>query len=167
MVFFSWTMQILLAISILCFVALVCAGAAVMGHSNSGHKNVIQTASLDLRGLSKKRDFSHHLLAAVEDKDRILTRSIPRQTVQDIAARKSWNQLSDIATVRPSATIRSTTDIHLDDGVLERRRSTLSAYGGRVERLNWAYFNKDIGDLIDPYETLRVRVNSRTASRRY
>jgi len=36
-----------------------------------------------------------------------------------------------------------------------------------MERLDWAYFNKDLGDLTDPYQTPRIRANSRTSPRRY
>ena len=36
-------------------------------------------------------------------------------------------------------------------------RLSLVASSGKMERPDWAYFNKDMGDLTDPYESPRIR----------
>jgi len=66
-------------------------------------------------------------------------------------ATKSWNQPATVVTVRPN----------LDQspaGQFQGRQQTFN--NGALERLDWAYFNKDSGDLSDPYQSRRIRANS-------
>ena len=150
-------MQILFAISIICFVALVWAGIAIARHIAAGHKD----------GLTTKQshgDFAHHLFAATENRETRRPRAVHPQTVQDVAARKGWNSTPPSVEIHPS---NDQSDAPIVQG---RRKSPQTSHPSGTERLDWAYFNKDAGDLTDPYQTRRFRANSgagTTSPKRY
>lgn len=76
-------------------------------------------------------------------------------------AGKSWNQPPELITLRPDPEVNPAPDQPISDPKLGARKLPQSSHRIGSERLDWAYFNKDLGDLTDPYEAPRVRVNSR------
>jgi hypothetical protein len=142
-------MQILFAISILCFIALVWAGVAIARHIAAGHRS--GRAVKESHG-----DFAHHLFAATENRETRQPRAIRPQTVRDVAAKKGWNSSPASVEIHP-------THEENDSSSMEgRRKLPQTSHHGAPERLDWAYFNKDAGDLTDPYQTRRFRANSGT-----
>ena len=73
-------MYILLAISLLCFFALLLAAVAIARHvrnrrvPNEPHP-----------------DFAQHLFAAAEDQDSLTPRPLPQQSVKNVMGKTSWN----------------------------------------------------------------------------
>jgi hypothetical protein len=150
-------MQILFVISILCFVALVWAVVAIARRIATGHKS-------EPAGKQSHANFAHHLFAATENRETRHPRAVRPQTVHDIAARKGWNSGPASIEIHP---------IHDENGPsMEglRKSPKTSHHHGGTERLDWAYFNKDAGDLTDPYQIRRFRASSgakATSSKRY
>jgi hypothetical protein len=159
-ILYFWFMQILFAISILCFLALAWAGIAVTRHISAGRKRS--------RRLSPaQHNFAQHLFRAAEEASLPEPRIFPNQNIRDITARKSWNQPPEVVTVHPSPGIRSDLIQNATEPIQGKRKAPQSSHQSGMERLDWAYFNKDLGDLTDPYQTPRIRANSRTSPRRY
>ena len=157
MVFLLGHMQILLAISIICFIALVWAGVAVARHIAAGHKG--GRAVKELHG-----DFAHHLFSATENRETRHPREVRPQTMRDVAARKGWNSAPASIEIHPVH------EENASSSVQGQRKSPQTSHHGAPERLDWAYFNKDAGDLTDPYQTKRFRASSgtrATSSKRY
>jgi len=140
-------MQILFAISIVCFIALVWAMVAIARHIAAGHKDG-QTL------LRPHGDFAHHLFAATENRESRSPRAVRPQTMQDVAARKRWNSSPAPIEIHP------TNEQSVSPFLQGLRKSPQTSHHGAPERLDWAYFNKDAGDLTDPYQTRRFRANS-------
>ncbi len=138
-------MQILFTISILCFLVLVWAGIAIARQIHLGHKRGAAPTS-------SQTSFAQHLITAAE-----ATRSprpVPQQTLKDVAARKGWNSSPAAVQIEP---------VHDPDAappMQGRRKSPKASHYGTSERLDWEYFNKDAGDLTDPYQPRRLRANS-------
>lgn len=150
-------MQILFAISIVCFIALVWAGVAIARHIAAGHKG-------DRTPMQSQGDFAHHLFAAAENRETRRPRTVHPQTVRDVAARKGWNSSPGSIEIHPTHEQSAGTSLQ------GRRKSPQTSHHGATERLDWAYFNKDAGDLTDPYQTRRFRANSgarATSPKRY
>jgi hypothetical protein len=140
-------MQILFAISIVCFIALVWAGIAMARHIAAGHKG-------GRTPMQSHGDFAHHLFAATENREMRQPRAVHPQTVRDVAARKGWNSSPASIEIHPANEQSATPSVQ------RRRKSPQTSHHGTPERLDWAYFNKDAGDLTDPYQTRRFRANS-------
>jgi len=155
LVSFSRLMQILFAISILCFMALLWAGFAIARHIRRGHERTeVDTSS--------RRDFAQHLYTAAEETR--LPRVVRHQSVRDVTARKSWNTAATAVQIPPSFNEERTGTM---DGW---RKSPQSSQSRSPERLDWVYFNKDAGDLSDPYQPRHARGASSaqaTSNRRY
>jgi hypothetical protein len=150
-------MHTLFAISILAFLILFTAGVAIVRHIRIGRS----VASPQTR-----RDFAQHLLLATEDPPtpNAVThrlRSLPSQTIHEITANKSWNHPTETILLRPDPTAQLSFHQETIGPVEGRRKSPQSAHYNSPERLDWAYFNKDLGDLTDPYQTPRLQANSR------
>ncbi len=136
-------MQILFAISIFSFLVFVAAGIAIVRHIRRTHRSA--------RGpVLQHREFSEHLFRAVEDRDRELPLMVRHQSIQEIAANKTWNTPSKLVEIAPSG----------DGSMSGKRKDPRPARPVADERLDWAYFNKDSGDLTDPYQSRRLRVRS-------
>jgi hypothetical protein len=149
-------MQILFTISILCFIALLWVGFAIVRHIRLDRKRAQVVAS-------SHRDFAHHLYAAANET--LVPRTVRHQSVRDVAARKSWNTAAPASVQIPPS---------LDEGrngtMDGRHKSPQSAHLRNSERLDWAYFNKDAGDLSDPYQPRHAQRSSGTraiSTRRY
>lgn len=136
-------MQTLFAISISCFLILVAAGIAIVRHVRQTHRSAKGPAQSHL-------DFSEHLFRAVEDRDHGLPLMVRHQSIQEITANKTWNTPSKLVEIAPSG----------DGSMFGKRKAPRPARPATDERLDWAYFNKDYGDLTDPYQSRRIRVRS-------
>jgi hypothetical protein len=148
-------MQILFAISVLCFVALVWACFAIVRHIRANHTSRQTSETLH-------PDFSQHLVAAVESGDASAPPPFRQQTLQEIMAAKSWNQPPASVTVRP---VQDRPDAEHRDG---ERKPPQAVHHAGSKRADWAYFNSDAGDLSDPYPLGRIRSDYKTTSpRRY
>ena len=149
-------MQILLAISILCFIALLWAGFASARHIRLGHKRTGV-------GASSQRDFANHLYAAAEETR--VPRAVRHQSVRDVAAMKSWNAATPASVQIPPSFDEERA------GTTDRRLKLLqSSHTHAPDRLDWVYFNKDAGDLSDPYQPRNARRTSSApaiSTRRY
>jgi hypothetical protein len=140
-------MQILFIISILCFLVLVWAGIAIARHIHLGHKRGATSTS-------SQTSFAQHLITAVEDGATRSPRPVPQQTVKDVAARKSWNSSPAPVQIKPAH------DSDTPSPMQGKRKSPQASHYDAPERLDWEYFNKDAGDLTDPYQPQRLRANS-------
>ena len=149
-------MQILFVISILCFFALLWAGFAIARHIRMDDKR----AGV---GASSERDFASHLYAAATETR--LPRSVRQQSVQDVAAMKSWNAAPPASVQIPPAFDDESTEM-----MGARRKSLQAAQTHSPERLDWVYFNKDAGDLSGLYQLKRAQRSSSAqaiSTRRY
>jgi hypothetical protein len=141
---------ILFAISIACFLALIGAAVAIVRHVRRSNR-------LSRTPAPPRPSFGEHLHAATEYGFTRSPRAVPHQTVQGITAKKNWNT--------PSKAV----EIHPDSGqspAFGRRKSPQSVQAAALssaERADWTHFNKDFGDLTDPYTSRRP---SRAASSR-
>jgi hypothetical protein len=141
---------ILFAISIACFLALIGTAAAIVRHIRRSNR-FRQTPA------PPRPSFGEHLHAATEYGFIRSPRAVPHQTVQGITAKKSWNTPSQAVEIHPDAE---------HSPVFGKRKSPQSVQAAAIssgERADWAHFNKDFGDLTDPYTSRRP---SRAASSR-
>lgn len=146
-------MQILFAISALCFIGILWAAIALARHIRSSRLE-------NLSEIPSQPDFKHHLFNAAETFDSISTRlpSTPiHQSVHDITANKQWTLPPQPLRMRRSAIQRAQSARM----VPAARKSPQPARYGPMELLDSAYFNKDMGDLTDPYQPPRLRANDR------
>jgi hypothetical protein len=158
-------MQILFAISILCFLAIAWAAISFARHIKATTFRVSEHQSAAI--IPAKSDFQHHLYAAASAESLRPRHSDLHQNVRDITANKSWNL--------PPKAVQTKRLGHLPrvEPVQQQqiaRKPPKPARHGEVALLDPAYFNKDSGDLTDPYQSPRVRANdgNRTiSSRRY
>jgi hypothetical protein len=149
-------MQILFATSIICFLVLVWAGIAVVRRIRASRESD-RTSSL------QRDDFAQHLFKVIEEENPIKSRTIPHQTFRDITARKSWNQPPGSITVHPGHELRAQFYQAATEPAPTKAPLPQSSHRMGSERLDWAYFNKDMGDLTDPYLTPSLRVRSRNS----
>jgi hypothetical protein len=154
-------MQTLLAISILCFLALVWAGIALARHIRASRQPDRNTSFVP------RIDFAKHLFNAIEDERSLQPRKVPSQTLRDITAKKSWNQPPEGVAVRPNHELRSELPPSAAEQLQVKRKPPQTSRRVGSERLDWAYFNKDLGDLTDPDQIPSLRVNARNSSKRY
>jgi hypothetical protein len=150
-------MHTLFAISVLSLFVLLMAGVAIARHIRIGRS---------VSSPQREREFADHLFAAAKGRSVSETvvrraRSVPAQTIKEIMAGKSWNQPPEIVTLRPDPEAHKAYDQTLSEPVQGQRKSPQPAHRRDGERLDWGYFNKDLGDLTDPYQTPRLRANSR------
>jgi hypothetical protein len=77
-------MYILLAISILCFFALLLVAVAIARHVRT------RRVAAGLRP-----DFAQHLFAAAEDHDSLAPRIVPQQRAKNVMGKTNWNSAFD------------------------------------------------------------------------
>jgi hypothetical protein len=152
-------MQILFAISVVCCLALVWAAIALTRRIRTSRRSREHSSH-------HRRDFAQHLLDAVEEENIPEPRKVPYQTFRDITAKKSWNQPPELITIRPKKESRLALPPTADQQFQGKRKSPQPALRAGPERLDWAHFNKDMGDLTDPYQAPSLRANSRISLRR-
>ena len=126
-------MLVLFAISVACFLALIWTAAAIVRHVRASQRRSRTAAP-------PEPSFSEHLHAAAKYGPVRSPRLVPHQTVQGITAKKNWNTPSQTVEIHPAAEQPS---------VFGKRKSPQPAHP--QERADWAHFNKDFGDLTDPY----------------
>jgi hypothetical protein len=150
-------MQILFVISVLCFVGILCAAIALARHIRSSRLR----PDSDLSIVPSQSDFKQHLFSASEDSSThaAITRPNPiHQSVSDITANKQWTLPPQPARMRrPTSPPEQPVRI-----APAARKSPQPARYGPMELLDSAYFNKDMGDLTDPYQPPRLRANDRS-----
>ena len=125
-------MQILFAISMLCFFALLGAILALI-------KRAMLVQRLLARGFPVASTEAMALKPA--------TRSHSHQDVHNMAPHKHPDWRFMVNADRADTSSRSLPT--------SLRKSPQSTSFGTRNRLDWAYFNKDLGDLSDPYEPQR------------
>ena len=152
-------MQMLFAISIICFLVAVWAGVAVVRRIRAGQQP-------DRTSSSRRIDFSQHLYSAVEDQNSIEPRKFPYQTLRDITAKKSWNQLSDAVPARSNHQMQTDLQHSVSEELPLERKPPQSSHRVGSERLDWTYFNKDLGNLTDLHQTPRLRANAQNSPKR-
>ncbi|WP_260705844.1 hypothetical protein [Edaphobacter flagellatus] len=148
-------MLILYIISAACFAALIAASIAMVRHVQAGHRR-------ERPSVPPVPEFSRHLYAATEHRPMRSPRQVPQQTVQGITAKKPWNAPSQSIEIHPAGE---------DQPVAGQRKGPQSAHSQHAEfaggRMDWAYFNKDYGDLTDPHPSRQVHVaGTKNTSRR-
>ena len=139
--------QILFAISVLCLLALIGAGVAIARHVRAAHRHNRTPAP-------PAPSFTQHLHAAAAYGTLRSPRVVPHQSVQGITAKKSWNTPSQSVEIHPTAEHGFTAG---------KRKSPQPAHLGFTnssDRVDWAHFNKDFGDLTDPTPSRPVRAAS-------
>ena len=150
-------MRILLATSALCLIVLILAGVAVVRDLRSSRKRF-------RRSPAPSTSFADHLVSAAERRNQTPIRSVPAQTLRQVMANKSWNRPPESMTVRPNPQLP---DLERQDAydrpaseTAATHKAPRSSHRPFAERLDWAYFNKDLGDLTDPYQTSPLRTSS-------
>jgi hypothetical protein len=158
-------MQILFAISVLCFAGVLWAALAFARHVKGNQ----------LRGrvaAPSQTDFKERFLSIIETTPPMqivperssettpsTRQAVLHQSVHDITANKQW-------ALPPQAVHMDRLPVHTvgaGEGVSAMRKPPQSARHGRMELLDPAYFNKDLGDLTDPQPS-NLRVNDRSRS---
>lgn len=141
-------MQILFAISVLCCIALILAAAAATRHIrvSRAEKGLLTEPSRGAEDLTSGR---RHLTSRH-------SRPAPSQTMRQILGDKSWNQPLASVTKHPGPSTRLFQSTQYD--IRGQRKSSQASPRGN--RPDWAHFNKDLGDLSDPYEASRLRASS-------
>lgn len=139
-------MQILFAIAMVSFLVVVVAALVIVRHVRAGHRRGKAAVAAQ-----SHQNFSQHLFNAATVHETRVPLSVRQQSVKEITANKTWNSPSNLVEIPPV------------DGQLTmigRRKSPQSAEPTTDERLDWAYFNKDYGDLSDPYPSRPIRARS-------
>lgn len=139
-------MQILFAISILCFLAVLWAALAFARH-------IKRAARRNAPPAVATQSFSQVFAAAAADPSPSpRTRAPqPQQSAHDISAGKHWDMPPKLSVLRR----RTLTPIQ--QPAPETRKPPQSARHGKLTLLDPAYFNKDAGDLTDPHQSPRSR----------
>jgi hypothetical protein len=139
-------MQILFAISVLCFFGILWAAISLARRIRSSRLHDVSGISI----VPPQSDFKQHLFSASETPS--ITRPNPiHQSVRDITANKQWALPPQPIRIRRPLTREHVT----------ARKSPQPARYGPMELLDSAYFNKDMGDLTDPYQPPQLRINDR------
>ncbi len=139
-------MVILFAISMASFFALFAAAIAALRHVQ---RTAVEVAAPLPRRAATLYTFPDH--STPPQSERSITP--PHQTVADISPRKTpdWGFMAPPSRTHrpwrpPVPTAAAATPARL------ARKGPHNSHFGRGERLDWAYFNKDLGDLRDPYQ---------------
>jgi hypothetical protein len=174
-------MQILFAITVLCFAGIIWAALVFARHikatnSHRASKPVIVPKLTPIPVSVRtqifqpiQHDFRHHFLTAPADVPARNTREIPlNQSVHDIAANKQWTLPPHATRIHrlPLRTVAAAVVNAAPSAPPERKPPQPARYG-RLERLDPAYFNKDMGDLSDPHPSNNLRANDRAPINRY
>jgi hypothetical protein len=140
-------MQILFLVSILCFLVLVWAGISMARHIHTGQKTDRVPAEVPAT-------FAQHLLAAAEERSLRSGHPVHQQTIRELSARKNWNTPHQAVLIQPAHESDTSSPIN------GRRKGPKASHHGTAERLDWEFFNKDAGDLSDPYQPRRLQAAS-------
>jgi hypothetical protein len=167
-------MQILLAITIICVFALMWVTLAIARHIGAS-RTVDRWNSDDMPSIvphielyqvseptaweQRPTKFKQELIAATQIDVRGRQSEV-HQNVRDISANKSWTMPEKPLTSR-LLTKEQVVQSRMTGGQTETsRRPSQPLRRGLIHRLDPAYFNKDAGDLTDPYELPRTGTNT-------
>jgi len=146
-------MQILFSISVFCFAGVLWAVFAIARQVKANRLRSAPKPAVQL-------DFGHILFApepsvTFETGLRQTRQDTLRQSVRDISINKRW--------ILPPRAVRTRRASLLPFRISEPRthRAPQPARYGPMELLDRAYFNKDMGDLTDPYQPLPSRAHDR------
>jgi len=107
--------------------------------------------------------FGQHFNAAAQYGSVRTPRLVPHQSLQAITAKKGWNTPSQVVEIHPAPP-------ELNPALGARKApQPARPVSGTSERVDWAHFNKDFGDLTDPYTSRPRKISGvRTeASKRF
>lgn len=142
-------MQILYAISILCFFAILWAALSFARHIKASSRRI--PAQHEFSIAPPQSNFRQILYVATETEAQSRIRhSDLHQQVRDITANKIWNMPPKSAPSKRN--IGELPRVH-SPKQQPSRKPPQSARHGAMAFLDPAYFNKDSGDLTDPYQT--------------
>ncbi len=147
-------MVILFAISMICFFALFAASIAALKH--------IQRTAVEVSSAPAPRRVATLYSFPETPPEAARSNLSPHQTVADISPRKTpdWRFMAPPSRThrpwRPPVTASAATHRPARKGPHNSHFGRGESHFGRGERLDWAYFNKDLGDLRDPYEAGRL-----------
>lgn len=144
--------QILFAISVTCLLVLIGAAVAIVRYIRTSHEKNRTPAP-------PEPSFSQHFNAATQYGAVRTPRLVPHQTLQAITAKKGWNKPSQVVEIHPAPPEKNPP--------LGARKGPQPARAVPVgsERVDWAHFNKDFGDLTDPYTSRPRKISGvRTAA---
>jgi hypothetical protein len=152
-------MRVLFAISAACLLALIGAAFAIRRHILTAARQRAQRDATpkelqafeaelhrDLRAAHQQKGFFRGALDSLSDPrpGRDTARPLPRR---ESAIRPAHTSPAPLPPA-PPAEATQPADVEL-------RKPPVSINGGKVERLDWEHFNKDFGDLSDPYQPRR------------
>ncbi len=151
-------MVILFAISMISFFALFAASIAALKH--------VQRTAVEVSSAPAPRGVGTLYSFPGTPPESARPNLSPHQTIADISPRKTpdWRFMAPPSRThrpwRPPVTAGAATPHR------PARKGPHNSHFGRGERLDWAYFNKDLGDLRDPYEAGRLPEPSSEQARR-
>jgi hypothetical protein len=147
-------METLFLISALCFLAVLWAAIALARHiKRAAQREAIRDLHLPAQPAAPITEFRQHMEATADPITPRLRHFGLHQTAQEISANKSW----DLPIKISSFSRRSSRP--LDQPRTPARKPPQPARHGPMALLDPAYFSKDAGDLSDPYQPPRSRVN--------
>jgi hypothetical protein len=167
-------MQILLAISIICVFALIWVTLAIAKHIGAS-RTVDRWNSDDMPSIVPHIDpyqvskptaweqrppkFKQELIAATQVDVRVRQNEV-HQSARDISANKSWTMPAKPLTSRLLTREQMVQSRMTGEQTETSRKPPQPLRRGLIHRLDPAYFNKDAGDLTDPYELPRTGTNT-------
>jgi hypothetical protein len=173
-------MQILFAISVLCFLGIFWAAIAGARHIKAGQRQ-------NLSIVPSHSDYKHHLPAASETAQELVPASrivvdtplarkpaappdvsVPRtrhtdlnQSVRDLAVNKQWTLPTHVTRMQRLTSRAVQPAKPAPSPSTSLRTPPQPARHGTMELLDPTYFNKDMGDLTGPYRPPRISANDR------
>ncbi|HXB61472.1 MAG TPA: hypothetical protein VNU94_01310 [Acidobacteriaceae bacterium] len=176
-------MRILFAITALCLLVLLWAGLAIRRHIRSAARERAEHQRPSAKSLIEV-ELKHELRTAQAEKGFFGSLSDPqpsryssrtRPAVRESAIRAAVTAipifepaaLEAVQAARfrePAAESAGHTSVQINEApaVNEFRKPPVSIHDGKFERLDLAHFNKDMGDLSDPYQIPRATARNRS-----
>jgi hypothetical protein len=171
-------MRILFAITALCFLVLLWAGLAIRRHVLAAAREREQRRERPQATAVIEVELKHELRTAhaeagffgiVTDPQASRHISRPKPGVRDSAIFAAMTSVPIFQPVQAPKVpepmpVEPPVESSEASAVTEFRRPSAAISGAKIERLDWAHFNKDMGDLSDPYQVPRT-ANSSSAAR--
>ena len=172
-------MRILFAITALCLFVLIWAGVAIRRHIRAAAREraerkeqtpALQAVEAELRNQLRTERTEAGYFGSISDPQPGRHISRTRQAVRDSAIREAAVENVPVVEVTYAAPEPLPEPVHTAEvteptaqaAPTESRKPPISINGGKVERMDWAHFNKDLGDLSDPYQVPRTNARNRS-----
>jgi hypothetical protein len=172
-------MQILYAITVLCVIVLLWAGLAIRRHIAASARQRAERQERPPAKVVIEVELKHELRTAHVEKGFFGSISDPqpgrhtisrtRQAVRESAIREAVTAVPIFATLAPEpAKIteapqpEAAVESHEAYVPAELRKPPIAIHNTGFERLDMAQFNKDLGDLSDPYQIPRTASRNRS-----